>query len=81
MNSTANTTATEETKTKNYIKFSPLPKMNSLISEWIGEFSVIHNVGTKFYFQTNLDAPNSKVIMIDLNDPSKHTDVLPERHD
>jgi prolyl oligopeptidase len=80
-NSSTNTTAFEEPKTRNYIKFTPMPKMTPLIPDWIGEFSAIHTIGTKFFFQTNLDSPNSKVIMIDLNDPTKHIDVLPERKD
>lgn len=45
-----NSSLPEEPKTKNYIKFTPLPKMTPLIPDWIGEFSAIHNIGTKFYF-------------------------------
>lgn len=81
VNQTTNTTAPEDPKTKNYIKFTTLPQFTPLVSEWIGDFNAIHNVGTKFYFQTNLNAPNSKLIMIDLNDPTKQIDVLPERKD
>lgn len=60
------------------IEFTPL------ITEWIGSFSVIHNVGTQFYIQTNYKAPKDRVIMIDIatfdpkNLDASIVEVIPE---
>ena len=37
-----------------------------LITEWVGGFYYVHNIGSKMYFRTNYNASNCKVIMIDL---------------
>lgn len=54
-----------------------------LINEWIGAFGYVYNVGNKFFFQTNFQSPNGKVIAIDIEKPeqSNWLDVLPERKD
>ena len=31
---------------------------------------ITHNIGTKLYIHTNLNAPNNKLIVVDANDPS-----------
>lgn len=51
-----------------------------IIGEWIGGFSLIYSVGTKFYFKTNLNAPKEKVISIDISQPAQENwrDVIPE---
>ncbi len=55
-----------------------------LITEWLGGFTRVHNIGSKVFFKTNYKAPKSKVIMIDLDNfnlenPSESMqDVLPE---
>lgn len=54
-----------------------------IIADWIGGFSFIHNIGTKFFFKTNYNAPMGKVISIDISQPAKENwkDVIPEAHD
>jgi len=56
------------------IEFSPV------ITEWIGGFNYIHNVGSKVFFKTNYKAPKCKVISIDLTTPEEAnwTDLIPE---
>ena len=80
--SSANSTAKakkEDEDTTSYIKFTKLPEMKPLISEWMGSFDNLHNNGTQFFFQTNYNAPNSKIIKIDINDLSAPwTEVIPE---
>lgn len=44
---------TKNEEVKNYIKFSKLPELKPLISEWKGDFNYMHNIGSKFFFQTN----------------------------
>lgn len=55
-------------------------KIHDLIPKWIGSFDYIHNVGTKFLFETNYMAPRGKVIMIDIKHPQRKNwvDVLPQ---
>jgi hypothetical protein len=38
---------------KNYINFNDMPELKPLMPDWKGEFSYLHNNGTKFFFQTN----------------------------
>ena len=40
--------------------------------------SYLENVGTRFYFSTNIDAPNYRIISVDVADPKTWTDVIPE---
>ena len=56
------------------IEFKPL------ISEWLGGFSYIHNIGSKFYFKTNYKAAKSKLILINLDNINKENwvDVIQE---
>lgn len=54
--------------------------VTKLIDEFTAEYSYITNQGSLFYFKTNLDAPNGKVVCIDLENPERNnwTTVLPE---
>jgi prolyl oligopeptidase len=56
------------------VEFKPL------ISEFMGSFHLIKNVGTTFYFKTNFNAPNKKLIAIDINHPAHENwrDIIPE---
>jgi prolyl oligopeptidase len=45
-------------------------KITSLIAEPTAQYSVIGNIGTTLYVQTDDNAPRYRVIAIDLNDPS-----------
>ena len=51
-----------------------------LISEWLGGFSYVHNLGSKGYFKTNYKASRSRVICIDFENPAEANwvEVLPE---
>lgn len=51
-----------------------------IISDWIGGFGFIHNIGTKFFFKTNHNAPKGKLISIDISQPAQENwlDVIPE---
>ena len=51
-----------------------------MISEWLGGFSYVHNLGSKGYFKTNYKASRSKVIFIDFENPAEANwvEVLPE---
>lgn len=45
--------------------------IKELIGEWKAEYDYIGNVGTKFYFRTDDDAPRGRVIAIDLAKPAR----------
>ncbi len=49
-----------------------------MIDDFENEYSYIGNYGTKFFFKTDLEAPNGRVIAIDVNDPETMTEVIPE---
>ena len=51
-------------------KKSPI-EPSPLVDDWIGGFSYIHNKGPLFYFKTNHNAPFSKVIEMDINNPKE----------
>ena len=62
---------------KNLVFYKDLSQPNSkvveLISTWDAEFDVIDNDGSVFWVKTDLDAPRSRVVAIDLTNPdSKH---------
>ena len=56
------------------IEFTPI------IDQWLAGFSLVHTVGTKFYFKTDFKAPKGKVISIDITQPAEENwrDVIPE---
>jgi len=49
-----------------------------MIDDFSNEYSYIGNYGSVFYFKTDLDAPNGKVISIDLKDPKTINTIVPE---
>ncbi len=51
-----------------------------LIDHFDNEYTFLTNDGSKFYFKTDLDAPNKRVIAIDLRDPQpeNYVEVIPE---
>jgi len=62
---------------KNLVFYKDLSQPNStvveLISTWDAEFDVIDNDGSVFWVKTDLDAPRSRVVAIDLANPDpKH---------
>lgn len=54
-----------------------------LLDKQDAEYSYITNIGSTFYFKTNLDAPNGRIIAIDVTkpEPENWTEVLPEQQD
>jgi hypothetical protein len=44
-------------------------ELTPLIDQWIGDFNYLHNIDTKFFFNTNYKAPNGRVISFDLKNP------------
>ncbi len=56
---------------------SPIVKLID-ISE--AEYEVVDNIGDKFLIKTNLDAPNGRLILVDLSNPSKSSwkTIIPE---
>ena len=51
-----------------------------LLDEWDAVYNFIGNVGERFYFQTDLEAPRNRVIAIDVRSPDreKWQEVLPQ---
>lgn len=47
--------------------------------DYMARFSYIENEGPEFYFQTNIGAPNYRLIKLNLNNPSSWQDVIPEK--
>ncbi|KAG4090145.1 prolyl endopeptidase-like protein [Neocallimastix lanati (nom. inval.)] len=55
------------------------PEFIKLVDEFDAEYSFIHNVGSTFFFKTSKDAPQYKVVKININDASsKFVDVIPQ---
>ena len=65
-------------------KFDKKINLKPLISNWVGKFTFIYNIDTKFYFLTNYKAPKGRIVMIDLKyydhrDPSLSLfEVIPQ---
>ena len=63
------------TDTKNLTFFKdladPAAKVIELIPEFIAAFSFIDNDGPRFFFETDLDAPRSRVIALDIRQPER----------
>jgi prolyl oligopeptidase len=59
---------------------NPDAEVIELVSEFEANYSVIDNEETRFWIQTDLDAPRGKVIEIDLNNPTKEhwREVIPQ---
>jgi prolyl oligopeptidase len=49
-----------------------------LISEFAASYSFIDNDGTTFWFETDLDAPRSRVIAIDIQHPDRIQEIIPQ---
>ena len=55
-------------------------KIVKLIDNFENEYSFIENYGSVFFFKTNLDAPNGKIIAINVNHPERENwkTIVPE---
>jgi prolyl oligopeptidase len=51
--------------------FSKKLEFKPIIDEWKANFDFLHNVGSKFYYLTNHDAPNNRIISLDINYPQE----------
>ena len=62
-----------DTKSLNFYKdlADPASKVVELIPEFTAAFSFIDNDGPLFFFETDLDAPRSRVIAIDIRQPER----------
>ncbi|NEP16958.1 MAG: S9 family peptidase [Leptolyngbya sp. SIO4C1] len=58
----------------------PEAEVVELIPEFEAQYGLIDNDGTTFWFQTDLDAPRSRVIAIDITQPDKANwqEIIPE---
>ncbi len=52
-----------------------------LIGDFDNQFSFVGNVGTKFYFLTDLAAPTKRIVTMDINQPGREhlTEIVPAR--
>ena len=72
------------TDTRNRLFYKDLAQPDSKVVELLNDFdadySFIDNVGTTFYFRTDLDAPRGRVIAIDLATPKRANwvEVIPQ---
>jgi prolyl oligopeptidase len=80
-------TVTRGTDPKNGVFYRDLTKPGAPIVELLpgfeADYSFIDNVGSVFYFQTDLDAPLRRVIAIDVNQPARKNweELIPESKD
>lgn len=59
---------------------APAMKPTELVGDFDFKYDFIDNVGTKFYFETDRDGPNGRVIAIDVDhpNPADWKEILPE---
>lgn len=56
-------------------------KQVALVGEWKFDYSVIDNVGSRFYLLTDDGAPMKRVLSVDLDQPSEFSEVIAETGD
>jgi prolyl oligopeptidase len=71
------------TSPNNMVYYKDLSRSDSAITPIIDKlennYSFLDNIGTTFYFQTDKDAPRSRVVAIDINDKDKKwREVVPQ---
>jgi len=80
-------TVSHGTERKNLVFFKDLQKADApiveLIREWEAQYGFIDNDGPLFWFQTDLDAPRSRVIAIDTSKPERAQwkEIIPQAAD
>ena len=59
---------------------NPSASLIQIQDDYFSRFNYVANEGTTFYFNTNIDAPNYRLIKVDLKKPAKKNweDVIPE---
>lgn len=76
----------EGSATNNLIWYKDLANDGSivkLLNVFDAEYTMVDNIGGKFLMLTNLDAPNKKLVLIDLKNPAKENwvTIIPESKD
>ncbi len=75
----------ESTEERNrvYVDDLGVPGWNlvPVLDDFDASWSFLGNEGTRFWFQTNLDAPRSRVVSLDVTRPAERTEVIPESID
>jgi prolyl oligopeptidase len=59
----------------------PHGKIEELIGNHTNKWSFIDNVGSKFYFQTDFNAPKYQIVAIDIANPKEPKTIIPEAED
>jgi len=73
------------TSRENYIFYRDVNSdemFKELVSKGNAYYKFIDNIGSTFYFETDLNAPNGRIIAIDVNNPREENwqDVISEHH-
>ncbi len=80
-------TVSHGTERKNLVYYKDLQKPDApvveLIKEWEAQYGLIDNDGPVFWFQTDRDAPRSRVVAIDITKPDKANwkEIIPQAED
>ncbi|KAJ3280149.1 hypothetical protein HK104_000871 [Borealophlyctis nickersoniae] len=62
--------------------FAGKPDVLKIVDNFDAEYNYLTNEGTRFWFQTTLNAPKRRVVSYDLNEPEKgFVEVIPESED
>ncbi len=71
---------TTSRKTRTYYKDlkDPKAKLTPLIDNFDSRNFFIDNVGPVFYFRTDKDAPRSRVVAIDIHNPTVRKEIIPQ---
>lgn len=59
----------------------PAAEMRELISEWVAGYDFLGNVGSRFWFQTDLDAPRGRVVVVDVAADEPQFETVVAEHD
>lgn len=57
----------------------PEGTVKPIFDKWDAQYEYLGNEGNAMFFSTTLDAPNSRVVMVDVNNPSAIVEVIPEQ--
>ncbi len=57
----------------------PEGTVKPIFDKWDAQYEYLGNEGNAMFFSTTLDAPNSRVVMVDVKNPSAIVEVIPEQ--
>ncbi len=59
---------------------SPDAEFRAVVPDWTGSFTFLGNVGNKHWYKTDVDAPKSRIVQIDVTNPGKEhwVEVVPQ---